>query len=610
MRLSKVWTAVAALALGGCVDSDKEASFEAGVGGTVTGLSGEVTLILNGSESLRVSTNGSFNFATRLPAETSYVVTIGSQPANQVCAVLGGTGTMPYASINSVVVSCAGRSHAVGGNISALVGSVTLGNGSDIYTTSTDGPFSFATPVTEGAAYAVSVQTHPDIQTCSVSNGAGTMGTSAVENVAVVCSTNTFVIGGTVSGLAGDVVLQNNSGDPITISGNGAFEFPAAVAQGSPYAVMVQTQPATQTCSVSQGAGTVGSGDVSNVVVVCSTNYFNLGGTVSGLNGTVVLQNNGGDNLAITSSGAFTFPSPVAQGSNYSVTVLTQPATQTCTVSNDSGMMDMSDVANVGVSCADNATTLSVTARAVIPVDGTASLTVTNTGASYSAQNIAINLPAGWTDVSVVSSTCGPSLPPLAACTLTLGSPVPYVAQGGIEITGDNVSSSATTAIAFSIDGYLVFSVDSPTSASVIDGANMGSWSWSGTTLLVSGTDPIDGAGNTASIAAQLGNLAPAADACDTSTAGGASVGTWYLPAVCQLTDVGGLANCPAGVPSIHTNLVRLGFRSEMANFSYWSSTQYGPDHAWSVLMSADPTELLTAKFTATGVRCARSIDY
>ncbi len=48
----------------------------------------------------------------------------------------------------------------------------------------------------------------------------------------------------------------------------------------------------------------------------------------------LVLQDNLGDNLSITGNGAFTFATPVADGSAYAVTVLTSPSSpsQTCTV--------------------------------------------------------------------------------------------------------------------------------------------------------------------------------------------------------------------------------------------------------------------------------------
>ena len=53
---------------------------------------------------------------------------------------------------------------------------------------------------------------------------------------------------------------------------------------------------------------------------------YSIGGTVSGLAGSgLVLQNNGGDDLAISADGSFTFATPLVDGSSYEVTVLTQP---------------------------------------------------------------------------------------------------------------------------------------------------------------------------------------------------------------------------------------------------------------------------------------------
>ena len=42
-----------------------------------------------------------------------------------------------------------------------------------------------------------------------------------------------------------------------------------------------------------------------------------MGGTVSGLSGTVVLQDNGGDDLTVTANGSFTFATTVASGAAY-----------------------------------------------------------------------------------------------------------------------------------------------------------------------------------------------------------------------------------------------------------------------------------------------------
>ena len=53
---------------------------------------------------------------------------------------------------------------------------------------------------------------------------------------------------------------------------------------------------------------------------------------MSGLSGTVVLQDNGGDDLSVSSDGAFTFATPLVSGAHYDVTVKSDPSGQTCTV--------------------------------------------------------------------------------------------------------------------------------------------------------------------------------------------------------------------------------------------------------------------------------------
>jgi hypothetical protein len=83
-----------------------------------------------------------------------------------------------------------------------------------------------------------------------------------------------------------------------------------------------------------------------------SGSTYTVGGTVSGLSGTLVLQNNGGDNLSLTANGTFTFGTPLMSNATYAVTVLTQPTTQNCTVSNGSGTVSNSNITSVTVTCA------------------------------------------------------------------------------------------------------------------------------------------------------------------------------------------------------------------------------------------------------------------
>ena len=73
-----------------------------------------------------------------------------------------------------------------------------------------------------------------------------------------------------MSGLSGTVVLQDNGGDNLTVTANGTFTFATALAGGAAYAVTVKTNPASQTCTVSSGTGTIGSANVTNVAVTCT----------------------------------------------------------------------------------------------------------------------------------------------------------------------------------------------------------------------------------------------------------------------------------------------------------------------------------------------------
>jgi len=79
----------------------------------------------------------------------------------------------------------------------------------------------------------------------------------------------TYSIGGSVAGLSGTVVLQNNGTDNLPVSSNGAFAFDVTVQPNSAYAVTIATQPANQVCTVSNGTGTA-SASVTNVIVSCS----------------------------------------------------------------------------------------------------------------------------------------------------------------------------------------------------------------------------------------------------------------------------------------------------------------------------------------------------
>jgi subtilisin-like proprotein convertase family protein len=246
------------------------------VGGTVSGLSGSgLVLQLNGGNNLAIAANGPFTFTASVATGSNYAVTVQTQPAGQNCAVANGVGTAGTTNITNVQVTCTDLV-TLGGSVSGLTGSglVLQNNGTDNLGISANGAFTFATPIAVGSTYNVTVLTQPanPSQTCLVTNGSGNAGATNITNVTVTCTTNTYTIGGAVTGLVGgSVVLQNNDGNNLTMTANGAFTFTTPIASGATYTVTVLTQPAGQACTVTNGAGTVTNANVTNVQVSCST---------------------------------------------------------------------------------------------------------------------------------------------------------------------------------------------------------------------------------------------------------------------------------------------------------------------------------------------------
>jgi hypothetical protein len=79
-----------------------------------------------------------------------------------------------------------------------------------------------------------------------------------------------------------------------------------------------------------------------------------IGGTLTGLTSgaTLVLANNGKDNLSLTSNGSFRFATQLDSGAAYGVTIVTQPTGQTCSVANGSGTVGtVGDITSITVNC-------------------------------------------------------------------------------------------------------------------------------------------------------------------------------------------------------------------------------------------------------------------
>ena len=212
------------------------------------------------------------------------------------------------------------------------------------------GAFSFATPLATGAAYAVTVTSQPANQTCTVASGSGTVASANIAAVNVTCTTNTFTVGGMVTGLAGSgLALQNNGADNLARAADGAFTFATAVTSGGAYSVTIATQPTApaQTCTPTNNTGTI-TANVTNVTITCVTNAAvpgsadigPAGGTVNGFYGAQIIVPAGALPNTVTigltrdssNSPAYEVPETDAVGATYELTPHGQAFTLPVTV--------------------------------------------------------------------------------------------------------------------------------------------------------------------------------------------------------------------------------------------------------------------------------------
>ena len=160
------------------------------VGGSIAGLTTGGLALANGGDTVSPAAGAtSFTFGTAVTSAATYTVTVKTQPANATCTVSNGAGTMAAAAVTSVQVSCSLNAFQIGGSLSGLTAAgLVLANGTDTTNPAANATsFVFATPVTSGNNYNVSVTQQPTGLNCTLANGGGTASAN-VSNVAVSCA--------------------------------------------------------------------------------------------------------------------------------------------------------------------------------------------------------------------------------------------------------------------------------------------------------------------------------------------------------------------------------------------------------------------------------------
>ncbi|HZV67034.1 MAG TPA: hypothetical protein VFG03_19230 [Telluria sp.] len=191
-----------------------------------------------------------------------------------------------------VAIACALGLAACGGSGGTLVlaGSV-IGLTKDGMTLQNNGGAALAVPVGSttfvfpdligiDASYNITVNNPPGA-VCTVFNGSGKSGAINPVNIVVNCITNTYDLGGTVSGLdASGLTLVNGADRQDIPAGATSFSMTkldpltgsyasGRVPDGAPYGITVLSQPVGRNCSVANGIGTMGSAPINNVKITC-----------------------------------------------------------------------------------------------------------------------------------------------------------------------------------------------------------------------------------------------------------------------------------------------------------------------------------------------------
>ena len=344
------------------------------VGGSVTGLSGTVVLANNAGDALSVGADGPFTFTTQLATGAAYNVTVQTNPTGQTCTVLNGSGSISSANVSNVSVTCA---------------TTASGTATDDFNRANGSLGANWTDMND-AGLAIASQ-----QVVGTNNGySGDIRTGenyASDQYSQIEITSTQLSGGQWIGAA--VRAQNggqdtylglyfwNNGNPVMMLfkriGGGWTQLGSTYASGALAAGTQLTLSATGSSltfsengvariassdsSLTGGApgimafGTPAADNWSGGDNVSSGTTYSVGGSVTGLSGTVVLANNAGDALSVGADGPFTFTTQLATGAAYNVTVQTNPTGQTCTVLNGSGSISSANVSNVSVTCATTA---------------------------------------------------------------------------------------------------------------------------------------------------------------------------------------------------------------------------------------------------------------
>jgi len=194
------------------------------LGGTISGLSGSLTLIKEateneGYEELTLTQNGEFTFTETLIDSIGFEVSISSQPDGQTCNIVNGSNNSEANAVDRLVISCNDNNY----NVLVLVDglednenlSLILNN--QLWSVGTEG---INVTVTHGAALSISANLPPQYNCPNFDAGIISVTSNQTYNIACEVK-DVFTIDVSISGLGLEtpepLIIYYMEGEPLTI---------------------------------------------------------------------------------------------------------------------------------------------------------------------------------------------------------------------------------------------------------------------------------------------------------------------------------------------------------------------------------------------------------
>ena len=336
------------------------------VGGTISGLGDGNTLVIrnNGGDDLSITSNGNFTFATSIANGSAYSVDVYKRVANQNCILTNTSGTVSGANVTNVTISC-GEFHIF----------VTTDTNSGDFTTG------YTSGIAGADAYCMAERPDGMIGTYKalISDGTNRVAcvnencsSGATEHIDWVLAPQTdyyrtddttklgttdllglfFVESDLDTNLTDDTFyIWTGLNSDWTVGDNCNLWSDSSGIYGAAYG---ETDYSDINVISYDWDSCDNTASLACVEQPTYTRYtYTIGGTISGFSSgeSVVVQNNGGDDLTLSANGSFKFATKLTDNAAYNITLVSIPSGKGCSISNNPGTVSGDDVTNIVISC-------------------------------------------------------------------------------------------------------------------------------------------------------------------------------------------------------------------------------------------------------------------